>query len=238
MKILLVVGLSLSLSAAPASAQWSKWKEKLGLEKTEEVSDSDTVSGLKEALHVGVENAVKLTGREDGYFGNEAIKIPLPDKLAKLDQGLRMLGQGEMIDEFVLGMNRAAEKAAPLAKEIFWDAIKQMNFADAREILTGGDTAATDYFQTTTSERLTEAFLPVVEESMETVGVTRQYENMMERYESVPFASSLTFDVEGYTVDKALEGLFHMVAEEEREIRSNPAARVTDLLKKVFAHAE
>ena len=234
MKALLALGVSLSLWAAPAQAQLSKWKEKVGLEKNDEVSASDTVSGLKEALHVGAENAVKLTGREDGYFENKAIKIPMPDKLRKLDKGLRRLGQGELIDEFVLGMNRAAEKAAPLAKEIFWDAIKQMDFADAREILTGRDTAATDHFRTTTSDQLTEAFLPVVQESMETVGVTRQYEKMMNRYESVPFAKSINFDVDRYTVDKALEGLFYMVAEEERKIRTNPAARVTDLLKKVF----
>ena len=238
MKALLVLGLSLTLCTAPATAQLNKWKEKVGLEKQDGVSESDTVSGLKEALRVGAENAIKLTGREDGYFGNDAIKIPMPDKLGKLDKGLRKLGQGELIDEFVLGMNRAAEKAAPLAKEIFWDSIKQMDFADAREILTGSDTAATDYFRTTTSDQLTEAFLPVVQESMETVGVTRQYEKMMDRYESVPFAKSINFDVDRYTVDKALEGLFHMVAEEERKIRTNPAARVTDLLKKVFGQGK
>lgn len=234
MKALLALGVSLSLCAAPASAQLSKWKEKVGLEKKDGVSESDTASGLKEALHVGAENAVKLTGREDGYFGNEAIKIPMPDKLRKLDKGLRRLGQGELIDEFVLGMNRAAEKAAPLAKEIFWDAIKQMDFANAREILAGSDTAATDYFRTTTSDQLSEAFLPVVKESMQTVGVTRQYEKMMDRYQSVPFAKSISFDVDQYTVDKALDGLFYMLAEEEGKIRTNPAAQVTDLLKKVF----
>ncbi len=238
MKALLVLGVSLSLCAVPASAQVSKWKEKLGLEKKDAVSESDTASGLKEALHIGAENAVKLTGREDGYFGNEAIKIPMPDKLRKLDKGLRRLGQGELIDEFVLGMNRAAEKAAPLAKDIFWDAIKQMDFADAREILTGGDTAATDYFREKTGDQLSEAFLPVVRESMQTVGVTRQYEQMMDRYESVPFARSLSFDVDQYTVDKALDGLFFMLAEEEGKIRTDPAARVTDLLKTVFGQKD
>ena len=140
MRILLIGTIFLSLCVTPASAQLDKWKQKLGLEKSDEVSEGDTVSGLKEALHIGAENAVRLTGREDGYFKNEAIKIMMPEKLRKLDKGLRKLGMEDQIDAFVLSMNRAAEQAAPFAKDIFWGAIKDMDFDDARKILTGGET--------------------------------------------------------------------------------------------------
>ena len=234
-KAYLVLGVSLALCALPASAQRSDWKQKLGLQKTDEVGESDTIAGLKEALSIGAEKAVQLTGREDGYFNNEAIKILMPEKLRKVQKGLSRLGQEEMVDSFVLSMNRAAEKAAPFAKDIFWDAIKEMKFDDGRKILTGGDTAATDYLKANTNDKLTAAFLPVVKESMEAVGVTQQYKNMMGRFESLPFAKNVTFDVDQYTVEQALNGLFHMLAEQETAIRTDPAARVTDLLKTVFA---
>ena len=119
---------------------------------TDNLSNGDIVAGLKEALEVGAANAVDLTGKTDGYFGNAAIKILLPEQMRNVETGLRALGQGEQVDAFVLAMNRAAEKAAPAAKDIFWSAIKSMSFDDARKILTGGDTAATDYFRAKTTQ--------------------------------------------------------------------------------------
>ncbi len=200
------------------------------------LSNADIVAGLKEALEVGTTSTVDLTGKLDGYFGNAAIKILLPSQFQTVEQGLRMLGQGQKVDELVLAMNRAAEKAAPAAKDIFWSAIKEMSFEDARRILSGGDTAATDYFRAKTSETLTAAFRPVVDASMTEVGVVQQYKQLLSAYQSVPFASALpSFDIEAYVVSKALDGLFTVLGEQERKIRTDPAAQVTSLLKKVFA---
>jgi len=131
-------------------------------------------------------------------------------------------------------MNRAAEKAAPAAKQIFWDAVGEMTFDDARKILSGSDTAATEYFKGKTTDRLTATFKPVVDKSMNEVGVTRQYKELVGRYESIPFVKKESFDLDQYVVTKALDGLFYMVGEEEKKIRKNPAARTTELLKEVF----
>jgi hypothetical protein len=190
---------------------------------------------LKEALQVGTSNAVSLTGKLDGYLKNAAIKILLPDKLQSLDRGLRLVGYGPQIDELVVGMNRAAEKAAPGAKQIFWDAIGDMSIDDARHILNGSNTAATDYFKDKTTPRLTTAFKPVVEKSMGQVGVTRQYQDLLGRARSIPFLDVEAFDLDHYVVGRALAGLFHVVGEQEAKIRTNPAARTTDLLREVFS---
>jgi hypothetical protein len=193
------------------------------------------LTGLREALYIGSENAVLETGQLDGYFRNEVIKILLPENLDLVEQGMRLAGKGEVIDDFVLSMNRAAERAAPYAKEIFWDAIKRIDFEDAHAILTGGDTAATDYFRAETSEQLGEAFLPVVRRATEEFGVTRKYKELLGQYQSIPFARTLAFDVDQYVVERALDGLFYVLAEEERKIRADPAARVTELLQRVFS---
>jgi hypothetical protein len=198
------------------------------------LSDLQLGSGLKEALRVGTQNAVQLTGRLDGYFRNQAIKILMPKQLQFLETGLRTIGLGPQVDEFVLSMNRAAERAAPHAGQIFLDAISTMTFDDVRRIMTGGDTAATQYFKTRTSNTLTMAFRPVVDQAMHEVGVTRQYNELVGQYRSIPFAQSLAFDINGYVVTKALDGLFHVLGDEERKIRTNPAARVTNLLQQVF----
>jgi hypothetical protein len=228
------IALVVLLTAAPARAQFDRLLEGLGLGRQSGLSDSKVASGLKEALKVGTENAVALTGRTDGYFGNDAIKILMPKGLRNLEQPLRAIGYGPQVDEFVLSMNRAAERAAPFAKEIFWNAITQMTFDDARRILTGGDTAATDYFKDKTSTPLATAFRPAVEKSMNEVGVTRQYKDLVRRYEGIPFAKSVAFDLDGYVVTNAINGLFYIVGQEERKIRKDPTARVTDLLKEVF----
>ncbi|MGH7830141.1 MAG: DUF4197 domain-containing protein [Candidatus Binatia bacterium] len=231
------VTLFLLSSVVPAWAQLDRVLEGLGVgrQSGSGLSDSKVASGLKEALKVGTENAVRLTGRTDGYFRNEAIKILMPKGLRNLEQPLRAIGYGPKVDEFVLSMNRAAERAAPFAKEIFWNAITQMSFDDARKILTGNDTAATDYFKNKTSDRLATAFRPTVEKSMNEVGVTKQYKELVGRYEGIPFAKSVAFDLDDYVVTKAIDGLFLVVGQEEKKIRKDPAARVTDLLKEVFA---
>jgi len=200
-----------------------------------DLSNGDIVAGLKEALEVGTTNTVDLTGKVNGYFSNAAIKILLPKQLEPVESGLRLLGQGDKVDEFILAMNRAAEKAAPGAKDIFWNAIKSMSFDDARRILSGGDTAATDYFRAKTSDALTAAFRPVVTDSMKDVGVVQQYKQLQSAYQSVPLASALpSVDIESYVVAKALDGLFYVLGQQEKEIRTNPSAQVTSLLKKVF----
>jgi Protein of unknown function (DUF4197) len=216
-------------------AQLDQISKELGVGKGSQLSESKVASGLKEALRIGSENAVKLTGQKDGYFGNEAIKIVMPKNLHPLEQGLRVVGYGPKIDEFVLSMNRAAEAAAPAAKEIFADAILSMSIEDAKHILNGGDTAATDFFKAKTTDQLTVAFRPTVEKSMKEVGVTQQYEGLLEQYKNVPFARSPSLDINTYVVNGALSGLFYVLAEEEKKIRKDPAARVTSLLKQVFA---
>jgi uncharacterized protein DUF4197 len=197
------------------------------------LSDDKIIAGLKQALQVSTGKAVSLTGRPDGFLKNEAIKILLPPKLQTVGRGMRMLGMGAKVDELEVGMNRAAEQAAPQAKQIFLAALKKMSFDDARHILTGGDTAATEYFERTSTADLTAAFSPIVHRSMENVGVVKQYDQVIA---SAPggtaFASQ--FDLTKYVVGKTLDGLFHMLGEEEKQIRKNPAARTTALLKEVF----
>ncbi len=230
---LLVVFLFCTTSA---SAQFEKLFENLGFgKKDERLSGEKVASGLKEALFIGTENAVKQTGSLDGYFKHEVIKILMPEKLQKMDRVLRVSGFGDELDEFVLSMNRAAELAAPEAREIFWDAIKGMTIMDAHGILSGGDTAATDFFKEKTTGDLTEAFSPIVKRALDEVGVTRQYKDLVAGFERIPFMSSQSLDLDAYVVEHALEGLFYVVGEEETKIRKNPAARVTDLLREVFS---
>ena len=205
-----------------------------GASRSSSLGDVRIGEGLKEALRVGADQAVHLTGRVDGYFANQAIKILMPERLRSLDQGVRLLGYGDRVDELVLSMNRAAERAAPSAREIFFDAIGEMTIDDARRLLDGSDTAATQYFKGKTSDRLTTAFRPVVERTMSEVGVARQYDALLSQARQVPFLGLETYDLNRYVVGRALDGLFHVLGEQERKIRTDPAARVTDLLRDVF----
>ena len=198
------------------------------------LSNDDIIQGLKEALQVGTEKAVAFVSKTDGYYQNPDIKIPLPESVQKTEKILRAAGYGKKVDNFELSMNRAAERAAPEAKSIFGDAIKQMTFDDAKKILNGRDNEATLYFEDKTSAQLQEAFKPIVKDAMGEVGVTRSFQDLNARAESIPFGKSLSFDLDQYVTDGALKGLFKMLAEEERQIRTQPAARVTDLLQKVF----
>lgn len=197
--------------------------------------DNDTVvSGLKEALSVGTRSAVTSVSRTDGYFSNQAIKILMPEKIRNVAEVLRKVGYQKQVDDFVLAMNRAAERAAPKATEYFVGAIKEMTLQDGQKILNGGDTAATDYFKSKTSDKIFAAFKPIVTQSMDEVGTARAYKNMMASYNSVPFVKTESLDLDNYVTNKAIDGLFYMVGQEEKQIRTNPAARTTDLLKKVF----
>jgi len=200
----------------------------------EKLSESKIIQGLKEALEIGTGNAVSTVSKLNGYYKNPKIKIPLPESVQKVEKVLRTVGYGDKVDEFELSMNRAAEQAAPEAKALFVDAIKQMTFSDARKILNGGDNEATLYFKDKTHDRLHEIFKPIVHTTMSKVGVTQQYQALDAKVRSIPFAERMSFDLDEYVTDKALDGLFLMVAEEEKKIRRDPAARVTDLLKEVF----
>lgn len=198
------------------------------------LDDGTIISGLKEALTIGTENAVNNLSRLDGYFANEMIKILMPEKIRRVMDVLSRIGFQRQVDEFILSMNRAAEKAAPQAVDYFVAAIREMSFEDARGILNGGETAATDYFRTKTASKIYEAFRPIISSTMGEVGATRRYQDMMAKYESVPFMKKESLDLDHYVTSKALDGLFYMVGEEEKKIRTDPAARVTDLLKNVF----
>src|SRR5271165_1301166 len=198
------------------------------------LSNEKIISGLKQALQVSTAKAIALTGKHDGFLQNEQIRILLPPKLQSLGKGMRMLGMGEQVDDLEIGMNRAAEQATPLAKPFFLAALKKLTFSDARRILTGNETAATDYFRSTSSNDLTAAFTPIVHRSLERVGVVRQYNSVIK---SAPGGSALAgeFDLDKYVVDKTLDGLFSVLGAEESRIRKNPAAQTTDLLKEVFS---
>ena len=220
-----------------ASAQLDEVLKKAGdaLEHRDSsgLSEEKITSGLKEALEVGASNAIALTGRHDGFMKNEAIRILLPSKLQPIGKGMRMIGMGEQVDDLEIGMNRAAEQATPQAKQIFLVAVKKMTFSDARRILSGDDTAATDYFRRATTTDLTTAFTPIVHKSMEKVGVVRQYNGVMK---SAPGGRALAseFDLDQYVVERTLDGIFIMLAEEEKKIRRDPEAQTTELLKEVF----
>ncbi len=197
-------------------------------------SEATIVSALKEALSIGTRNAVTSVSKPDGYFANKNIKIPMPEKLQTMAGILENLGFRQQVDDFVLSMNRAAERAAPKAASCLVDAITQMSFEDAKKILDGGDTAATDYFRAKTSDKIYAAFKPIIGSAMDEVGVTRYYRQIVQQYETIPFMKAQALDLDAYVTSSALDGLFYMVAQEEKKIRTDPAARVTDLLKTVF----
>jgi hypothetical protein len=197
------------------------------------LSDAQIGSGLKEALAVGTQKAVKQVARPGGYLENKAIKILLPQSLHPIETGLRAIGQGPKIDDFIASMNHAAETAAPEAAGIFGNAVRAMTIDDARRLLTGGNTSITDYFKEKTSAQLTVAFRPHVEKAMAANGVTQKYNTLLGQ-NPLPFMKSSKMDINSYVVGKALDGLFYELGEQEKQIRTNPAARTTDLLRKVF----
>lgn len=198
------------------------------------VSQNEIISGLKEALEIGTSNTVQALSKTDGYFKNPKLKIPLPQSLQKFESVLRSTGFDSQLNEFELSMNRAAEKAAPEAGALFVDAIKAMSFSDANKILNGPDNAATEYFQEKTTDKLEALFKPIVQKSMDSVGVTQSYSSIHKKVQTIPFAGDYVVDLDSYVTEKSVGGLFVRLAEEESKIRNDPAARVTDLLQKVF----
>lgn len=199
------------------------------------LTDAQASGGLKEALTRGIDSAVTETGRPGGFENNSLIKITFPQKLQFAEKGLRAMGMGGEVDKFEHSMNAAAEQAAPAAKGIFVEALKSMSFDDARRIVTGGDTAGTDYFKRTTSSQVAEAFRPIIQKAMDSNGVTEKYKSLMQSAPKLPFGGDTgKFDINGYVTEKAVDGLFFMMAQEEKKIRTNPAAQVTPLLKSVF----
>lgn len=200
------------------------------------LSQEQVANGLKEALSKGAQSAVQQLGRPDGFLKNTNVKIPMPKHLSMIEKGLRTVGQDAKADQFIESMNRAAEQAVPQAASVFGDAISKMSIEDAQGVLRGGDNAATEYLQRTSSEGLKSRFKPIVDQAIGQVGVTKQYQDMLDK---ASFASSLIdtekLDLGNYVTEKTLDGVFLLVGEEERKIRENPAARTTELLKKVFA---
>ena len=199
------------------------------------LASDEIVAGLKEALAQGAENAVSTLGRADGFLGDPAVRIPLPDRLAGVGSTLRTLGQGSYVDAFETSMNRAAEAAVPEASAVLGDAIANLSVDDAKAILDGPDDAATQYFRKVGEAKLTERMLPIVSDATSKAGVTSAFKDLLAR--AGPAAGMLGgggLDVDRYVTDKALDGLFTMIAAEERRIRENPMARSTELLQKVF----
>lgn len=226
-----------------AQADWKSWlntaKEAVQQSDTPAVSSALTndqvVRGLKDALSVGTEKAIAQLGRPGGYLNDAQVKIPLPDGLKTVAKGLRAMGQDQLVDEFESTMNRAAEQAVPETVSIFGDTIRQMSLEDARGILNGGDTAATDYFRTKGSDRLSDAILPIVQDATRQAGVTASYKNLVGQVGILgSYVDMDSLDLDKYVTARALDGLFLKLAEQEQLIRKDPVARTTDILKTVF----
>jgi hypothetical protein len=248
----LVLFASVLVARADLLEQLGLTKPKSGTNQTaglslNSLSQDQMIGGLKEALGKGVQNAVSRLGHDGGFLTNLNVKISMPEKLRTVEKALRTLKQEKLADDFVRSMNSAAEKAVPEAAAVFGDAIKQMSITDAKAILTGTNNAATQYFRRVTETNLVARFYPVVTNATQQVGVTAYYKRMTAETSS---GSSLggflggtglikteDLDVDKYVTSKALDGLFKMVAEEEKRIRENPMARTTDLLQKVFGVA-
>jgi hypothetical protein len=201
--------------------------------KTNGLSSSDIVSGLKEALSLGAQKSSTQLSSADGFFKDAVIKILMPPEATKVESKLRMLGMGKLVDDAILSMNRAAEDASKSAAPIFLDAIKKMSIQDGLKILKGTDTAATGYLRSATSVELTNAFKPVIEASLKKVDATKYWNDLFSAYNRVSF-NKVDTDLSSYVTTRALNGLFYYVGEEEKKIRKDPAAQVTDILKKVF----
>lgn len=235
--------LGMVLLAGVAQADWKSWlksaKDAVEKSDTPAVSSALTndqiVQGLKDALSVGTEKAIALLGQPGGYLDDPQVKIPLPSGLNSVAKGLRAIGQDELVDEFEATMNRAAEQAVPETVSIFGDTIRDMSLEDARGILNGGDTAATDYFKTKGSDRLSDAILPIVQQATRQAGVTASYKDLVGKAGILgSYVNMDSLDLDKYVTSRALDGLFLKLAEQEQLIRQDPVARTTDILKTVF----
>jgi hypothetical protein len=239
MKKIAFLALALSLFAVPFSAYSQIKLPKIlsGNKNANGVSENEAGSGIKEALTQGVTTAVLNLNKTDGFFGSEVYKMLLPPDAIKIENTLRKAGMGAQVDKAILAINRGAEDAVAFAKPIFIDAIKEMTLTDAMNILKGGKDAATQYFKAKTSEKLTAAFTPSVKTSLDKVEATKHYEGIVNTYNKFPTTfKKLNPDLTSYVVSKAVDALFDQVAKEEANIRANPLARTSDILKKVFGN--
>jgi hypothetical protein len=200
----------------------------------ESITSREATAALKAALERGSTAAVANLGRTDGFFGNPQVKIPLPESMQRTENLMRRFGLGRYADELILGMNRAAEAAVPEAKQLFVDSVRKMTLQDAKGILQGGETAGTEYFRRTTESELHKRFLPIVQRSTEKVGLVQQYDNYAEKVAALGLVKKDDANLEEYVTQKTLDGLFLMVAEEEKAIRKDPVATGTAIIKKVF----
>jgi len=199
------------------------------------LTETEVAGGLKEALSVGISKGATTAAQPDGYYKNALIRIAFPPEVSKVETSLRAIGMGSLVDDFVLSLNRAAEDAATSAKPIFLSAIKQLTIKDVWGILTGGKNAATQYLKRTTSDQLLVAFTPKIQASLDKTNATKYYSDVMGTYNKLPLVQKVNPDLTGYATQKAIDGLFVLVAQEEANIRENPIARTTELLRRVFA---
>lgn len=232
--LLLLSVLCMNLEAQGLKGFLNKAKEAVTGTKGSALGNDDIVAGLKEALVVGSEKGSSVLSKADGFFANAALKILLPPEAQKIERSLRKVGMGKQVDDAILSMNRAAEDACKSAAPIFSNAIKQMNFQDALGILQGGDTAATGYLRGKTTTELSNAFRPVIEQSIQKVGATKYWNTLITNYNRFSL-QKINPDLAAYVTERALNGIFYQVAIEEKNIRKDPLARTSEILKKVFA---
>ncbi len=232
MKKILILSVAFSVFGCAELQQVASQYPQIG---TVGVGNADIAAGLKEALNNGITKQVSKLTATDGFFKNEAVKILLPAELQKVDKTLRDLGMSSLADEGLKVLNRAAENAVKEATPIFVTAVKNMTFTDARNILLGNDTSATTFLQTSTSTALYGKFNPVVKSSLGKVGADKVWANIITKYNAIPLVKKVNPDLGDYVTQQAMNGVFKMVAVEEKDIRNNFSARSSDLLKKVFA---
>ncbi len=231
-KIIFFLILIGSTEGAFSQINLNKIKKAIG--GSESLSSDEVARGLKEALTKGVSKGSDLVSQVDGYFKNPEIKIPFPPEVKQVESRLRQIGLSNEVDRFILTLNRGAEDAAKEAKPIFIEAVKGMTIQDAFAILKGEQDAATQYLKGSTSSLLKEKFKPIIQNSLSKVNATKYYGDLVNSYNKIPLTQKVNPDLDEYATDKAIEGLFIMIAKEEKNIRANPMARTTELLKKVF----
>ena len=200
----------------------------------DDITNAEAVRGLRQALTDGSLAAVARLGVENGYFGNPKVKIPLPPSLQRVERGLRAFGMRREADELVLAMNRAAEAAVPEAKQLLTDAVRKMSVQDAKGILSGGNTAATDYFRRATRTQLTQRFLPIVKNATDRVGLAQQYNSLAEQGAALGLVKEDEASIERYVTQKALDGLYFMIGEQEKAFRRDPVGATSSIVRKVF----
>lgn len=241
----LIACITVATAATGASAQSLERQLKeqlLGSKSTNGLSEHDASGGIKEALAQGVDRAVRQLGKQDGFFRDQAVKIFVPESIRKVADLARQFGAGKKVDAFELSMNRAAEKAVPAAAGILADAVRQMTVQDAISLVRGGETSATDFFRRNSEQRLYAAFRPIVEKQTAAVGVTQKYKDFSKKAGGGSMAALLgggqgsasSADLDDYVTRETIDGLFHVIAEQEKQIRQNPASRTTELLRRVF----